>query len=430
MPAPRLIPCLDVKDGRVVKGVHFEGLRDAGDPVEAARAYEAQGADEICLLDISASHEGRGTLLELVRQVADEVRVPLSVGGGVRSVDDLRALLHAGADKVCINTALVEAPGLAAAAAGKAGSQCVVAAVDARRVAADRPPRAPRRRPPWLARRPALALPEPEAIEGTRYEVYVHGGRTPTGIDAIAWCAHLADLGVGEILLTSMDRDGTRDGFDLELTRAVADRVPIPVIASGGVGRLEHLYEGIVHGGAAAVLAASLFHFGECTLPEAKRFLLARGIEVRPPGSPLHVAELLEAVRFDARGLVPVVAQSVTSEAVLMVAWADREAVRRTVLTGLAHYHSRSRDVLWLKGGQSGHTQTVEEVALDCDGDTLLYRVREAGPACHTGAATCFDRVFEPGKGLRPRGDRPAGGSRAPAVGAEDDDERGGAAHG
>ena len=417
MLARRIIPCLDVKDGRVVKGVHFEDLRDAGDPVEAARAYDRQGADEICLLDISASQEGRGTLLDLVRRVADQIRVPLSVGGGVRSVDDLWALLQAGADKVCINTALVRDPGLAAAAAGKAGSQCVVAAVDARRVGPDRPPRARRRPPEWLARRPALALPEAPDSEGERFEVYVEGGRVPTGIDAVAWCAHLADLGVGEILLTSMDRDGTREGFDLALTRAVADRVPVPVIASGGVGALRHFYEGVTEGGADAVLAASLFHFGVCTIEAVRRHLIARGVPVRPPNPVFGLPALLDAVGFDDRGLVPVVVQSARSGAVLMLAYADADALRRTAATGLAHFHSRSRKVLWLKGQQSGNTQRVVSIHLDCDGDTVLYRVEEAGPACHTGRPSCFYRRYDPARGLEVDGldvGRPGGQDGGP----------------
>jgi imidazole glycerol-phosphate synthase subunit HisF len=255
MLAKRIIPCLDVDGGRVKKGVRFQELRDAGDPVAVAATYDRQGADEICFLDISASAEGRDTTLDVVRATAEQVFLPLTVGGGVRSVDDVRALLRAGADKAGINTAAVADPQLVRRAADAFGNQAIVVAVDARRR---------RDRGDQLA-----------------WEVYTHGGRRPTDIDAVAWCVRMAELGAGEILLTSMDRDGTRDGFDLELTRQVADRVPVPVIASGGVGSLQHLYEGIAQGGADAVLAASIFHFAEHTVGEAREYLRARGVPVR-----------------------------------------------------------------------------------------------------------------------------------------------------
>jgi len=253
MLARRIIPCLDVDAGRVKKGIRFKQLRDAGDPVEVAAAYDQQGADEICFLDITASSDNRATMLEVVRITAEQVFLPLTVGGGVRSVEDVRKLLLAGADKAGINTAAVADPELVRRASDAFGSQAIVVAVDARR-RPDRP---------------------------GNWEVFTHGGRKPTDIDAVAWCARMAELGAGEILLTSMDRDGTRDGFDLELTRAVADRVPIPVIASGGVGTLEHLYQGVVEGGADAVLAASIFHFGEFTVGQARNYLRARGVPVR-----------------------------------------------------------------------------------------------------------------------------------------------------
>ena len=253
MLARRIIPCLDVDAGRVKKGIRFKQLRDAGDPVEVAAAYDQQGADEICFLDITASSDNRATMLEVVRITAEQVFLPLTVGGGVRSVEDVRRLLLAGADKAGINTAAVADPELVRRASDAFGSQAIVVAVDARR--------RPNRPGHW--------------------EVFTHGGRKPTDIDAVAWCARMAELGAGEILLTSMDRDGTRDGFDLELTRAVADRVPIPVIASGGVGTLEHLYQGVAIGGADAVLAASIFHFGEFTVGQARDYLRARGVPVR-----------------------------------------------------------------------------------------------------------------------------------------------------
>jgi len=251
--AKRIIPCLDVDAGRVVKGVRFVDIRDAGDPVEVARRYDEQGADEITFLDITASSDERDTIVHVVEEVAAQVFIPLTVGGGIRSVEDVRRMLIAGADKVGINTAAVTNPALVSEASARFGSQCIVVAIDARAV--------PERPGEW--------------------EVYTHGGRTPTGLNAVAWAARMADAGAGEILLTSMDRDGTRDGYDLGLTRAVADAVPIPVIASGGVGRLEHLAEGVIEGHADAVLAASIFHFGEHTINEAKHAMAAAGIEVR-----------------------------------------------------------------------------------------------------------------------------------------------------
>ena len=252
--AKRIIPCLDVNAGRVVKGINFVGLRDAGDPVEVAARYNQQGADEITFLDITASSDNRDLILHIVEAVATQVFIPLTVGGGVRKVEDVRRLLNAGADKVSINTAAVQNPRLIADASSHYGAQCIVVAVDAKRVAGSDP---------------------------LRWEVYTHGGRTPTGLDALDWGLRMQEAGAGEILLTSMDRDGTRQGFDLELTRAFSTALGIPVIASGGVGTLGHLVDGIVMGRADAVLAASIFHYGEYTVGQAKRLLAARGIEVR-----------------------------------------------------------------------------------------------------------------------------------------------------
>jgi cyclase len=251
MLAKRIIPCLDVKDGRVVKGVNFVGLRDAGDPVEIAARYDREQADELTFLDITASHEKRPIILDVVARTAERVFMPLTVGGGVRTLEDIRALLNAGADKVSINTAAVDRPELVEEAAIRFGSQCIVVAVDAKRVA-----------------------------EG-RFEVFTHGGRTATGLEAIEWAGRMERMGAGEILLTSMDRDGTQAGYDLELTRAVSRSVQIPVIASGGVGTLAHLYEGLAEGGASAVLAASIFHYGTYTVHECKEYLMARGVPVR-----------------------------------------------------------------------------------------------------------------------------------------------------
>ncbi len=246
----RVIPCLDVSNGRVVKGVNFVDLRDAGDPVEQAQAYDAAGADELCFLDIGASHEGRGTIIDVVRRTAEVCFMPLTVGGGVRSAEDARALLLAGADKVAVNSAAVARPEVVADIAARFGSQCVVASVDARRT-------------------------------GDGWEIFTHGGRKPTGIDALEHAVRLAELGAGELLVTSMDRDGTRDGYDLELTRAIADAVNIPVVASGGVGNLDHLVDGVREGHASAVLAASIFHFGQFSIADAHAALRAAGLPAR-----------------------------------------------------------------------------------------------------------------------------------------------------
>ncbi len=258
----RVIPCLDVKDGRVVKGVNFVKLADVGDPVEAARAYDAAGADELCFLDITASHEKRGTLLDIVQRTAENCFMPLTVGGGVRSVEDVRALMLAGADKVSINTAAVRDPSVVGRAAERFGAQAIVVAIDAKKVSG--------------------------ADEAPRWEIFTHGGRERTGIDAVQFARQVANLGAGEILLTSMDRDGTKAGFDLDLTRAISDAVPVPVVASGGVGTLDHLVDGVKQGRASAVLAASIFHYGTFTIRQAKEHMAAAGLPMRldPAGGP------------------------------------------------------------------------------------------------------------------------------------------------
>ena len=255
MLAKRIIPCLDVDKGRVVKGVKFLDIRDAGDPVEVAKRYNEEGADEITFLDITASHEERDTMIQTGERMASEVFIPLTVGGGVRSLEDIRSLLNAGADKVSINSTAVNTPEFVRQAAERFGSQCIVVAIDAKQVSADNEP--------------------------LRWEVFTHGGRIATGIDAVAWAEQMASFGAGEILLTSMDRDGTKSGFNLPLTRAISDAVDVPVIASGGVGNLQHLVDGVIEGKADAVLAASIFHFGEYTVREAKAYMAERGIEVR-----------------------------------------------------------------------------------------------------------------------------------------------------
>ena len=251
MLAKRIIPCLDVKAGRVVKGVKFVGLRDAGDPVEVARVYDRDGADELCFLDITASHENRGIILDVVARTAEQIFMPLTVGGGISTTEDIRNLLRAGADKVSINTAAVNRPEFVREAAQRFGSQCIVVAIDAKRI-------------------------------GNHWEVFTHGGRNPTGIDACEWSKKMASYGAGEILLTSMDRDGTKAGYDLALTRTISDAVHIPVIASGGVGELQHIYEGVTEGGASAALAASIFHFGEFSIRECKEYLAKHGVQIRP----------------------------------------------------------------------------------------------------------------------------------------------------
>ncbi len=253
--AKRIIPCLDVDNGRVVKGVQFVDIRDAGDPVEVARKYDEQGADEITFLDITASHEDRDTMVHTVEKMASEVFIPLTVGGGIRTVEDIRKMLNAGADKVSINTAAVFNPEFVREASERFGSQCIVVAIDAKKVS--------------------------EPGEKDRWEIFTHGGRKPTGLDAVEWAKKMAEYGAGEILLTSMDRDGTKNGFDLGVTRAISDAVSIPVIASGGVGNLQHLVDGVKEGGADAVLAASIFHFGQHTIPEAKAFMADQGVEIR-----------------------------------------------------------------------------------------------------------------------------------------------------
>lgn len=260
--AKRIIPCLDVDNGRVVKGVRFVNIRDAGNPVEIARRYDQQGADEITFLDITASSDNRDTMVHVVEAVAAQVFIPLTVGGGIRRLEDIRRMLKAGADKIGINTAAVHRPEFVREAAERFGAQCIVVAIDAKRVSLTGEP--------------------------LRWEVFTHGGRNRTGIDAVAWARRMVEFGAGEILLTSMDRDGTREGFDLPLTRTISEAVPVPVIASGGVGTLEHLAAGILEGKADAVLAASIFHFGEHTLEEAKQHLAARGIEVRLSSCPIH----------------------------------------------------------------------------------------------------------------------------------------------
>jgi imidazole glycerol-phosphate synthase subunit HisF len=404
MLATRLIPCLDVKDGRVVKGVRFVDLTDEGDPVELAARYAAEGADELVFLDIGASPEGRGTMLDVVRRTASEVFIPLTVAGGVRSPDDMRAVLRAGADKVGVNTAAVRDPGLVAACAARFGTQCVVLSIDAR-----------------------------SSGEGS-WEVVVNGGRTPTGLDAVEWARRGAEAGAGEVLLTSIDRDGTQSGFDLDLLRAVRDVVGVPIVASGGAGTVEHCVAAVTEGGADAVLAASTFHRRQLTIPQVKAALAAAGVPVRNPaigGSPHRgdgtrerseseggthdatspqsphrgdgthpaqpsgrgVADRTTPVWADLApgpdGLVTAVVQD-RSGGVRMVGHVSEASWDRTVETGLVTFWSRSRQRLWTKGEESGNHLHLVEARADCDGDALLLTVDPIGPTCHTGTTSCF----------------------------------------
>lgn len=352
----RVIPCLDVKDGRVVKGVRFAELKDQGDPVDAARAYDGLGADELVFLDISATVEGRHTMLDTVARVADEVFIPLTVGGGVSTVEHARELLLAGADKVGVNSAAVREPELLSRLASRFGSQCVVLAVDARRI-------------------------------DSGWEVVTHAGRNPTGRDVLDWCAEGIARGAGEILLTSIDRDGTRSGYDLDLLKAVRARVQVPVVASGGAGTAQHFVQA-VEAGASAVLAAGLFHERRLSIDDVKRALHRAGMQVRHRR--LEPLPLEGTPRFDDRGLLPAVLVHAATGEVLTLAYMDAEALARTRASRQTWLFSRSRSALWHKGATSGHTQEVLSLTLDCDADAVVVRVLPHGPACHTGARSCF----------------------------------------
>ena len=366
MLAKRIIPCLDIKDGRVVKGVNFVELKDAGDPVEQARIYDREGADELVFLDITATHENRDTVLEIARAVADQVYIPFTIGGGIRTVEDMRALLRAGADKISVNSAAVRDPRLVADGAREFGSQAIVVAIDARR-------------------RP----------DGGGWEVYVRGGREATGLDAVEWAKKAEALGAGEILLTSMDGDGTQEGYDIELTRTIARAVSIPVIASGGAGRLGHFAAALTLGEADAALAASLFHYRQMRIADLKQYLAEQGIPVRQVAPGPVTVRSANPLEFDANGLIPAIVQDSVTKQVLMVAWMNELALARTEATGEAHFWSRSRQELWHKGGTSGNIQKVVAIRVDCDADTLLLLVEPAGPACHTGAVSCFFKTLE-----------------------------------
>ncbi|KAA0251355.1 MAG: imidazole glycerol phosphate synthase subunit HisF [Acidobacteria bacterium] len=369
--AVRVIPCLDVAAGRVVKGTRFESLRDAGDPVDAAVRYEAEGADELAFLDIAASHEERGTLVHLVERVASVLSIPFTVGGGVRAVEDAGRLLSAGADRVTVNTAALADPSLISRIAERYGSQCVVVAVDGKRV---------------------------EGPGGTtRLVAMTHGGRRESDREVTEWVTEAGRRGAGEVLLTSVDADGTQVGFDLGMLRAVRAATPLPIVASGGAGRLPHFAEAVA-AGADAVLAASVFHDRVYAISDVKRAMAEAGVPVRLDGG-----SAVPGVRFDDRGLVPVVVRDAATGQVLTLAWADAEAISATVRTGLSHFRSRSRNALWKKGETSGNVQRVTAISLDCDGDAVLYDVVPAGPACHEGLRSCF----APSVSLAPPPERP-----------------------
>ncbi len=379
MLAKRIIPCLDVKNGRVVKGVNFVSLRDAGDPVEIAKGYNTSGADELVFLDITATLEARDTVIDMVKRVAEQVFIPFTVGGGIRSIEDIRAILTAGADKISLNSAAVANPALIKEASDRFGAQCIVIAIDVKK------------RPEGGT---SDAFP-------SGYEVFVAGGTVPAGLDALEWAKKVESLGAGEILLTSMDKDGTKSGYDNVITRMISDALPIPVIASGGAGSLEDFYDGIAAGGADAVLAASLFHFGEIQIDDLKDYLAGKGVAVRRaaraflPGKAEESKARWERMKKDPQGLIPAIIVENGTKDVLMLAYMDGEAFSLTMETGIMHYHSRSRGTLWKKGETSGHYQHVVSAKIDCDADTLLFFVDQDGAACHTGAHSCFYRSIE-----------------------------------
>lgn len=358
----RIIPCLDVKDGRVVKGVNFVSLRDAGDPVECARTYNMSGADELVFLDITATLESRDTTVEMARRVAEQVFIPFTVGGGIRTCEDIQALLNAGADKVSLNSAAVKDPDFVKRASDMFGSQCIVAAIDVKsREGDDRFP--------------------------SGYEVVIAGGTKPTGLDALEWAKKAVALGAGEILLTSMDKDGTKSGYDNVITSMISEAVSVPVIASGGAGSLKDFEDAIIDGKADAVLAASLFHFGEIEIRDLKDYLASKGIPVREMPKSLY---MWANMKKNSDGLVPAITQDAATGEVLMMAYMNYEAFRLTCETGYMHYYSRSRKAQWKKGETSGHVQKVISASIDCDRDTLLYKIDQTGAACHTGNRSCF----------------------------------------
>ena len=352
----RIIPCLDLNDGRVVKGINFVDLKDAGDPIEMAMIYQAQGADELVLLDITATKENRDTTLEAIKAISNEISIPITVGGGIRSVVDFQRLIKAGANKVSISSAAVSNPSLITDCAEKFGSESVVVAIDVKKQA-----------------------------DGS-YHVYIEGGGKDTGLEAQEWAKQVESLGAGEILLTSMDGDGTKTGYDLDITKNICDAVNIPVIASGGAGKMDDFLDAFLVAGAEAALAASLFHFKEVDIRDLKEYLMKKGINVRIMDKYIE----LENIKFDEKGLVPTIVQEQRTKEVLMLAYMNKESLKKTIDTGQTWFWSRSRQELWNKGASSGHRQYVKKLSYDCDADTILVEVEQVGVACHTGAKSCF----------------------------------------
>lgn len=362
MHTKRIIPCLDVKDGKVVKGINFVGLKEVGDPVDLARQYYEQGADELVFLDITATHEQRDTMVQMVEAVAKQIYIPFTVGGGIRTLEDIKNILRAGADKISLNSAAVRNKELIYEGAKMFGSQCIVVAIDARMR---------------------------DTNDG--WNVVINGGRIDTGIDVLEWVKEVQNLGAGEILLTSMDADGTKQGFDLSLCKAVNAIAEVPVIASGGCGNLQHFLEVFKEDAADAALAASLFHYGELSVQDVKSYLNKHQIPVRFKPDTLDIETIIKQLDFQKQdGLLPAIVQEASTKDVLMLAYMNEEALRITLTKQLACYYSRSRKELWLKGETSDHYQHIVEIRIDCDNDTILLLVNQDGAACHTGAHSCF----------------------------------------
>lgn len=361
MHTKRIIPCLDVKDGKVVKGINFVGLKEVGDPISLAKTYYEQGADELVFLDITATHEGRDTMVSMVEQVAKQIHIPFTVGGGIRTLEDIKRMLRAGADKISLNSAAVQNPNLIKEGAAMFGSQCIVVAIDAR-------------------------------MRDTKdgWNVVINGGRIDTGKDVLEWTKEVLALGAGEILLTSMDADGTKQGFDIALCKAVNTIAQVPVIASGGCGNLQHFLEVFQEDCADAALAASLFHYGELSVEDVKVYLQDHQIPVRYKSKQSY-QDIIQLLDFDKQGgLIPTIVQEEGTNEVLMLAYMSKESLKITLEKKLACYYSRSRNELWLKGDTSNHYQHVKEIRVDCDNDTLLLIVKQDGAACHTGKHSCF----------------------------------------
>lgn len=351
----RIIPCLDIHHGKVMKGINFENLKQVGDPVDLAKKYDEQGADEIVFLDITASFEERDIMLDIIKRAAYELSIPLTVGGGIKSLDDIKQTLDSGADKVSLNSFAINNPQLVKKASEKFGSQCIVGAIDAKYHEQDK-----------------------------KYYVYIKGGRKNTGIELLEWAQKLEYLGAGEILLTSMDKDGVKTGYDIDMLNTIIDKINIPVIASGGCGNADHIVEVFKKTNSDAALAASIFHYDEYTIDKVKNLLMQNKIPVRPPLKNIYP-------NFEKQPLIPVIVQDYYTNEVRMLAYMDKSAYDESIKTKTAVYYSRSRQKRWLKGETSGEYQHIKSMFLDCDNDTLLIKViQEKDISCHTGERTCF----------------------------------------